>query len=229
MLCFHTFSITAKCPRTNELGIAVATALPAVGSLVPYARANVGAIATQSFVNPYAGINGLKFLAEGKSAQETLSAILDLDPAAELRQISIVDHTGAVAVHTGDKCQDECGDIVGAGYVIAGNLLANDAVLPAMEAAFLQSERLPLSERLMQALEAGDQAGGDKRGKQSAALYVVKDEPYPYVDVRVDEHADAVRELSRVLAIRQEKLAPFIEQLPSKTSPGGKFIRRDDT
>ncbi|HLQ72646.1 MAG TPA: DUF1028 domain-containing protein [Bacillota bacterium] len=228
MVVCHTFSIVAKCPRTNELGVAVATALPAVGSLVPYVRANVGAIATQAFVNPYAGINGLRALESGQTAEEALTSVVTADKAAELRQISIVDVTGEVAIHTGEKCPDIKGSITGKGYAIAGNLLANDTVLENMQRAFLQAKENSLTERLIRALEAGERAGGDKRGKQSAALYVVRDEPYPLMDIRVDEHDEPVTELRRVLEITQEKLSPFIAQLPSKNYPSGRMIPRDE-
>jgi uncharacterized Ntn-hydrolase superfamily protein len=195
-----TFSIAARCPQTGDLGVAVSTAIPAVGAINPFARARVGAIATQAWSNPYLGIDGLSLLAEGLSAAEVLEQLLGVDADKGRRQLSIVDAYGAVAAFTGDEVQSWKGHRTGNGYVVAGNLLISDETIPAMAEAF-ETARGPLDERLLLALEAGQATGGDKRGKVSAALLVVRDEEYPYVDLRVDEHAEPVAELRRIFDI----------------------------
>ena len=195
-----TFSIAARCPQTGDLGVAVSTAIPAVGAINPFARARVGAIATQAWSNPYLGIDGLSLLEEGLSAAEVLEHLLGVDADKGRRQLSIVDASGAVAAFTGDKVQSWKGHRTGNGYVVAGNLLISDETIPAMAEAF-ETARGPLDERLLLALEAGQATGGDKRGKVSAALLVVRDEEYPYVDLRVDEHAEPVAELRRIFDI----------------------------
>lgn len=223
MLKMNTFSITARCAQTNQFGVAVSTAVPGVGGLCPYARAGVGAIASQSFVNPYIGINGLNYLEEDLSAEEVLERVLKEDPVPELRQVGIVDNQGRSAAFTGDKSDTWKGHLTGENYAIAGNMLVGEATIQAMEDSFLATEDFPLAERLLQALEAGQAAGGDKRGKQSAALYIVDSEPYPLVDLRVDEHTDPVTELRRVYTVAEKQLLPFVKSLPTKERPGGTF------
>lgn len=220
MINFNTFSITARCETTKQLGIAVSTAIPGVGWLVPYVKAGVGAIASQAFVNPYLGINGLAYLQEGLTAEAALEKVIAEDPAAQLRQVSIVDAAGNAAVYTGSKCDSWHGHITGDNYAIAGNMLANSSVLKAMETSFNEQGALDLAERLLRALEAGQAAGGDKRGKQSASLYVVDTEAYPLMDVRVDEHQEPVTELRRIYAVMEKRLVPFVKMLPKKHPTG---------
>src|SRR5699024_6783709 len=223
MVQLNTFSITARCPETNQFGVAVSTAVPGVGGLCPYAKAGVGAIASQSFVNPYIGINGLTYLEEGQSAEEVLERVLQEDPVPELRQVAIVDAQGKSAAFTGKKCDTWNGQITGENYAIDGNMLVGQETIQAIEQTYIEAKNQPVAERLLQALEAGQTAGGDKRGKQSAALYVVDTEPYPLVDLRVDEHTDPVTELRRVYTVAEEQLLPFVQSLPTKEHPGGKF------
>lgn len=215
-----TFSIVARCPETGALGVAVATAVPAVGAVCPYLRAGVGAVSTQSWVNPYLALNGLDLLEQGNSAEEALQQVIKSDPAAALRQLGIVDHTGRAANWTGPDCTDWAGQRAGPGYAIQGNMLTGAAVLDAMETAFVASAGDTLGERLMGALEAGQLAGGDKRGRQSAALKVMRDEAYAYLDLRVDEHAEPVAELRRVFGVAQQQVLPFIEGMPTRSDPG---------
>lgn len=217
----NTFSITARCEQSGKFGIAISTAVPGVGSLCTYAKAGIGAIASQSFVNPYIGINGLRYLADGKSADEVLAEVLKEDPVPELRQFSIVDRSGNAVAYTGDTCDSWNGHRTGDNYAIAGNMLVGEKTLIAMEEAFLTNTTLPFAERLLDALAAGQEAGGDKRGKQSAALYVVDTEEYPYVDLRVDEHEDPVNELRRVYNVAEKELFPFARMLPTKENPAG--------
>ncbi|AXF55246.1 DUF1028 domain-containing protein [Salicibibacter kimchii] len=223
MLKLNTFSITARCEKTGQFGVAVSTNLPAVGSMCPFVKAEVGAIATQSFVNPYIGINGLKYLEVGMSAQEVLDHIKKEDPEPELRQFSIVDNTGQAVAFSGERCDGWYGHRVGNTYAVAGNMLVGEDTILEMEASFHKTVDLSLAERLMKALGAGQAAGGDKRGRQSAALKVVSTEDYPLVDLRVDEHSDPVNELARVYEVAQTDLFPFIESLPTIENPKGHF------
>jgi uncharacterized Ntn-hydrolase superfamily protein len=202
----HTFSIVARDPQSGEMGVAVQSHWFSVGSLCPWAEAGVGAIATQSFVNVSFGPRGLTLLREGASAGRALEALLAADEGREVRQVAIVDARGEVAVHTGQKCVPDAGHRVGAGFSVQANLMLNDRVWPAMAAAF-EGSTGPLAERLVAALEAGQAAGGDIRGKQSAAVLVVRAESTGrawedrLVDLRVEDHAEPIAELKRLLAV----------------------------
>jgi uncharacterized Ntn-hydrolase superfamily protein len=217
----NTFSIAARCPRTGMLGVAVATALPGVGALCPFAKAGVGAIASQSMVNPYLAIDGLRLLEQGVGPAEVLDRLVSQDPVRGLRQVGIVDASGASAAWSGEECAEWFGHRTGPDYAVQGNLLVSEATLEAMTSTFEQTADEDLRERLMKVLEAGQSAGGDSRGRQSAALYVVRNEEYPYLDLRVDEHTDAVGDLRRVLEIAKRQLYPFIELLPTRANPSG--------
>jgi uncharacterized Ntn-hydrolase superfamily protein len=212
----NTFSIVARCERTGELGVAVATAVPAVGSMCPYVVAGVGAVSTQSWVNPYLAIDALAAMQAGASAQLALAAVLAKDADANLRQIGVIGVRGDGVAWTGSGCTPWQGHIVGADFAIQGNMLTGEATLAAMRQAFLADPTADLAERLMCALEAGDAAGGDRRGKQSAALRVVADEAYASVDLRVDEHTSPVAELRRVLAVARQQLLPFVQGMPRR-------------
>jgi uncharacterized Ntn-hydrolase superfamily protein len=221
MIELNTFSITARDPRSGALGVAVSTKLACVGAMCPWVRAGTGAISTQSFVNPYLGIDGLRLLGEGLSAQETLDRLIAEDVYREIRQLAIVDRGGGTAAFSGDECTQWYGHFAGDGFVVAGNMLVGEAVLTEMRRAFEESSAEALEERLVRALEAGQDAGGDRRGKQSAALYVVTTEEYGYVDIRVDDHPEPVTELRRVFEVVKHDLLPFIDQLPKRDNPGG--------
>ena len=223
MLNLNTFSIVAYDPTSGMLGIAVSTKVPAVGAVCPSARAGVGAISTQAWTNPLLGVDGLDLLEQGYSAGETLRKLLDTDPDPEMRQIIAVDREGRSAAHTGSETDPWKGHRKGNGYAVAGNMLVGEETITAMAEAFEASADEPLSERLLQALESGQAAGGDKRGRQSAALHVVKSEPYPYLDLRVDEHPDPVAELRRVYEVAKRELLPFIEAMPTRENPKGNF------
>jgi uncharacterized Ntn-hydrolase superfamily protein len=211
-----TFSLTARCPRTGRFGIAVATRVPAVGAAVPHLRAGVGAIATQAWTNPYIGLDGVDLLAQGASADQVLAAVRAWDPDVERRQFAIVDRQGGVAAHTGAETHDHAGHRLGGGFVAAGNLLAGPDVLDAMVEAFAAEPERELQVRLLAALAAGQAAGGDKRGKQSAALKVVDREDYALLDLRVDEHADPIVELHRVYAVWDEVFRPHLAARPTR-------------
>ena len=221
MLEFNTFSISARCARTGMLGVAVSTAVPGVGGICPFVEAGVGAISTQSWVNPYLGIDGLALLRQGKSAQETLDLLMKDDPGRDVRQLGIVDAQGRSASWSGQSCTQWFGHITGPNYAIQGNMLVGEATVKAMAEAIEGSAALSLPERLVIVLEAGQKAGGDKRGRQSAALLVHKTEAYPYLSLRVDEHAHPVAELRRVFEVARHQLLPFVDGMPSRKDPLG--------
>lgn len=214
-----TFSIVAHCPRTGMLGVAVATAVPAVGSMCPYVISGTGAVSTQSWVNPYLAIDALRLIQAGKPAPEALDAVIAMDEGRDVRQIGVVDAHGRSAAWSGKSCTDWFGQIVGPHFAAQGNMLVSAPTIEAMARAFRDSESPHLAERLLLALEAGEAAGGDKRGRQSAALKVHHVEDYPLLDLRVDEHHHPVAELRRVLTIAQLQLLPFVEGMPKRIGP----------
>lgn len=203
-----TFSIVAFDPSTKEWGIAVQSKFLAVGAVVPWARANVGAIATQSYANTTFGPRGLELLSQGKTAQEVLDILIESDEERHLRQVGIVDTQGNSATYTGEKCHDWAGGVVGENYAAQGNILVSEATVTSMAKTFENVEG-ELAHRLLQALEAGQAAGGDSRGQQSAALLVVQ-EKAGYrgfndikVDLRVDDHPEPIAELKRIYGVHQ--------------------------
>jgi len=204
MLRPSTFSIVAYDPEKQEWGIAVQSKFLAAGAVVPWARAGAGAIATQSYANTRYGPLGLEMLAAGLSAQETLDALIAGDAGRDQRQVGLVDKSGRAAAFTGPKCYDWKGHLVGSNYCCQGNILAGEAVIKNMAAAFEKSSG-DLADRLIVALEAAQAAGGDRRGKQSAGMLVVKEKGgYAgfndrYVDLRVDDHPQPIQELKRLL------------------------------
>lgn len=203
-----TFSIVACDLDERACGVAVASKFLAVGAVVPWGQAEAGAVATQSFANTSFGPRGLALMGTGLSAQETLARLLEDDPDKELRQVGLVDAKGGSATFTGGGCFTWAGGVAGTGYAIQGNILANARVVPTMETAFL-SKRGNLPTRLHAALLAGDRAGGDKRGRQSAAIYVVKPKGGyggfidRWVDYRVDDHEDPVLRLGELLEMHE--------------------------
>jgi uncharacterized Ntn-hydrolase superfamily protein len=199
-----TFSIVGCDLTTLSWGIAVASKFPAVGAVVPWAQAEAGVVATQSFANTSFGPRGLEMLARGFSAEDTLSRLLADDSDREHRQVGIVDKLGGSASFTGSSCFNWAGGVTGPGYAIQGNILAGDQVVFAMQKTFLET-RDELPERLYKALLAGDKSGGDRRGRQSAAIYVVKPKGGyggyldRWIDYRVDDHSDPVKRLGELL------------------------------
>ena len=216
-----TWSIIAKDSRNGQIGIAVATKFFAVGALVPHIAAGVGGIATQALVNPYYGIDGLKLLREGNSPQDVLEALIGADSGAATRQLHIMDAAGRIAAHTGRECVDWFGHLAGDGFSIAGNMLAGGAVLDNTAKAFLANASLPFARRLLAAMRAGEAAGGDKRGKQSAALLIHDTEDWPALDLRVDDHPEPISELERLEQASRERWAHFRQFLPSRANPAG--------
>ena len=221
MINLNTFSIAARCPRSGMLGVAVSTAVPAVGGICAFIKPGAGAIATQSWVNPYLGIDGLSLLGGGLSAEDALAKLIADDPGRDVRQLGMVDAQGRVAAYTGSECVDWAGHKTGHQFTVQGNMLVGAATIDAMAEAAAASAASPLHERLMLALEAGQAAGGDKRGKQSAALKVFNTAEFAWLDIRVDEHRHPVAELRRVLEIAKQQLLPFIDGMPSRINPLG--------
>ncbi len=201
-----TFSIVACDLEEQTWGIAVASKFPAVGAVVPWAQAGAGAVATQSFANTSFGPRGLELMTGGVSADEALARLLQNDPDRELRQVGLVDKSGRAASFTGQGCFNWAGGLAGQGYAIQGNILKSGRIVPAMEKAFLKTNG-NLPKRLHAALLAGDRAGGDKRGRQSAAIYVVKPNGGyggfvdRWIDYRVDDHDDPVVRLGELLEL----------------------------
>jgi len=198
MLDLFTFSIVAHDPAVGAFGVAVATARPAVGALVPFVSLH-GGIATQARVSTEIGRRGIALLEQGVPVGVAIRALLEGDPDREIRQVHGVDAIGGFC-HTGSSCVSWCGHHEGDGFSVAGNMLAGSRVVEGMVEAYQRAreERRELSERLLLTLEAGQAAGGDKRGKQSAALLVASREPRGYHNLRVDDHPDPVAELRRV-------------------------------
>jgi uncharacterized Ntn-hydrolase superfamily protein len=217
-----TFSIAARCPRTGMFGVAVSTAVPAAGPLVPFIAAHTGAVATQAWVNIYLGIDGLAALKNGLDADAALQSVIKTDPGREHRQLGVVDAEGRSAAFTGQDCVPWAGHLTGTDYSVQGNMLCGPETIEAMEAAFLAGAEEELPERLLRALEGGQEAGGDKRGRQSAALLVYSEEEYAYLDLRVDEHTEPVAELRRVFGVAQHQLLPFMANLPTRSNPMGR-------
>jgi uncharacterized Ntn-hydrolase superfamily protein len=208
-----TYSIIGFDPKEKEWGIAVQSKFLGVGAVVPFAEANAGAIATQSYANTTYGPEGLKLLKEGKTAQEVVDLLTEADEDRAFRQLGIIDAKGSAATYTGDKCYNWAGGQTGAFYAAQGNILVSEETVHAMGETFTKTEGT-LAERLLQALAAGQNAGGDSRGQQSAALLVVKEKGgYAgfndrYIDLRVDDHPQPIEELSRIYQLQQLYFAP---------------------
>jgi uncharacterized Ntn-hydrolase superfamily protein len=218
-----TFSIVAIDRDTGEIGVAVQSRIVGVGAIVPWAKAGVGAVATQAFANVRYGPVGLAILELGSTPEQAIEMMTRADPEKASRQLGIVDATGAVATFTGEACQEWAGGLTGDGYAVQGNILAGESVVTAMAKAFEDTKGV-LAERLIAALEAGQSEGGDKRGRQSAALLVVR-EGWGYGglndrfrDIRVDEHPEPIAELRRVYE-KHRALFPRPDRAPISEKP----------
>jgi uncharacterized Ntn-hydrolase superfamily protein len=216
-----TFSIVGRCERTGELGVAVSTADVAAGRMVTWAKAGVGAVATQSWPSLYLAIDALRLMESGSSAPDALEQVLADDPGREVRQVGIVDARGGSSSFSGAECTTWFGEVTGPNFAAQGNMLIRGETVTAMADAFRGSADLELAERLVRALEAGQGGGGDKRGRQCSALLVVDREEYPLWDLRVDEHPQPVAELRRIFEIAKLQLLPFVQGLPTRENPLG--------
>jgi uncharacterized Ntn-hydrolase superfamily protein len=216
-----TWSIIARDEATGQFGIAVATRFFAVGSRVPYIAAGIGGIATQALVNPYYGIDGVRLLREGRKPRDIVDTLIAADAGYQSRQLHIMDASGCIAAHTGSECVDWCGHVEGKGFSIAGNMLAGAGVLDDTAKAYIGGETLPFAQRLIAAMRSGEAAGGDKRGKQLAALLIYGDEEWSALDLRVDDHSDPLAELARLEQVSRERWVHFRKYLPSRKNPAG--------
>jgi uncharacterized Ntn-hydrolase superfamily protein len=215
-----TWSIIAR-DASGAFGIAIASRFFAVGALCPHARSGVGAIATQALVNPMYARAALDALAQGAAPARVLEQVTGADEGRAHRQAHLIDARGRIAAYTGASCIDWCGHTEGENFSVAGNMLAGPQVIDATAQAFRTHAKLPFAERLIAALAAGDAAGGDKRGKQAAALLIHTTEDYPSLDLRVDDHAEPIDELRRLYEKSLERYQPFTACLPSKLRPAG--------
>lgn len=220
-----TWSLIARDPATGAFGIAMATRFFAVGALCPHGDGGVGALATQALVNPTYGPQGLRLLRAGSSAPAVVAALTQADPGRAARQLHVHDATGGIAAHTGEGCVPWCGHAVHEGFSVAGNMLAGPEVLSETARAYTAGAGLPLARRLIAALKAGEAAGGDKRGRQSAALKIFTTEEYPALDLRVDDHADPLAELERLEVASRERFVHFAKFFATRAVPGGVWDR----
>ncbi len=219
-----TWSILARDPATGTLAAAVATRFFAVGALAIHVEGKVAALATQALINPMYAVQAMPRLRQGTAPDAVIAALLAADAGQAHRQIHILDAGGRVAAHNGAECVDWCGSLRGIDVSVAGNMLAGPAVVSATLAAF-EATSGPMAERLLTAMQAGETAGGDKRGKQSAALRICSRDPYPDLDIRADDHPDPLAELRRLYAVSQQRFAVFRRFLPGADSPCGVFDR----
>jgi uncharacterized Ntn-hydrolase superfamily protein len=218
-----TFSIVAADLDAGDWGVAVASKFPCVGAVVPWARAEVGAVATQSWANTAFGPDGLALLREGVPAEEALGRLVEADEGREDRQVGIVDAAGRAATFTGSTCMEWAGGATGRGFAAQGNILVGEQVVEALREGFTETDG-DLCDRLLAALLAGDAAGGDRRGRQSAALLVVREgggyegRNDRYIDLRVDDHPDAPTELARLFEVWDTTMLvrndPLLEATP---------------
>jgi uncharacterized Ntn-hydrolase superfamily protein len=215
-----TWSIIAR-DASGAFGIAIASKFFAVGALCPHARSGVGAVATQALVNPLYARPALDGLAQGLAPAQIVEQLMAADEGRDQRQLHLIGADGRSAAYTGASCVEWCGHLAGDGFSVAGNMLAGPQVIKETAAAYQASRELPFAERLIAALAAGDAAGGDKRGKQAAALLVYTTEDYCALDLRVDDHPEPVQELRRLYEKSLERFQPFTACLPSRARPAG--------
>ena len=215
-----TWSILAR-DDEGRFGVAIASRFFAVGALCVHTRRNVGALSTQALMNPLYGPAGLAQLAAGLPAQEVVNHLTNADEGRAQRQLHVLPAIGEPAAHTGSACVDWCGHLLFPDFSVAGNMLAGPAVLESTAQAFRDTRGQPLAERLLTAMAAGEAAGGDKRGKQAAALRIHGDEDYPQLDLRVDDHDQPLPELERLYRKSLERFQPFLACLPGRHNATG--------
>lgn len=220
-----TWSIIARDEPTGRIGIAVATKFFAVGALVPHIRTGAGAIASQAFINPFYGPKGLAMLASGSSAKATVESLINDDDGRANRQIHVMDAKGTIAEYTGSACIGWHGHASVANCSVAGNMLADGTVIAKTLSTYESSHAMPFARRLLAAMHAGEAAGGDKRGRQSAALLIHDGEDYPLLDLRVDDHADPLAELARLEVVARERFVHFRRHMPNRAQPSGLIDR----
>ena len=222
-----TWSIVAKDETTGQIGIAVATCAFAVGARVPFVATGIGAIATQAFVNPFYGLRGLELMAAGASAEDVVRIVTAADDGRGQRQVHAMDRSGRLAAYTGTDCVPWCGHLLRETFSVAGNMLAGPEVIAETARVFELHADLSLPQRFLAAMKAGEEAGGDKRGKQSAAMLINDDQEYPLIDIRVDDHADPLGELARLVAVSAERYLHYRKFMPSRARPAGVIDRAE--
>ncbi len=221
-----TWSIVAHDPNRDAFAVAVATRAFAVGAHCPFVRSGVGAVSTQSMTNRYLGPAILDGMARGLHPAAAIEGALAGDDGKGMRQVHAVDAKGRTAAWTGENCVMWCGSVSAGGISVAGNMLAGEAVVADTLASWKANAALTMPDRLMAAMDAGEAAGGDRRGRQSAAMVMVTTEDFPDLDLRVDDHATPLVELRRLVALWQEQGAPRVGMAPSKLNPSG-FLDMD--
>jgi uncharacterized Ntn-hydrolase superfamily protein len=216
-----TWSIVARDPKTGHFGIAVTTCAFAVGARVPFVATGVGAIASQSFMNPFYGLRGLELMRSGIPPDDILAVLTKADAGRGDRQVHMMDLHGRFAAHTGSTCVPWCGHLIRDYFSVAGNMLANGDVIERTADVMSTRQDLPFPQRMIEALKAGQAVGGDKRGKQSAGLLIHDTEEYSRVDLRVDDHAEPLVELERLEAVSRQRYIHFRAAMPSRANPSG--------
>jgi uncharacterized Ntn-hydrolase superfamily protein len=216
-----TYSIIARDETTGRIGAAVASRFLAVGARNVFLRTGVGAIVSQGIFNPYYGPRGLALLATGAKASDAVRLLTAADEGRNLRQLHVLDRYGHLTAHTGSQCTGWCGHLCRPTYSVAGNTLAGAGVLQAMVDAYEANAELPFARRLIAAMQAGEAAGGDTRGRQSAALIVHDQEDYSLLDLRADDHPDPLAEIARLEEIARQSWVHFRRVLPSAANPNG--------
>jgi uncharacterized Ntn-hydrolase superfamily protein len=220
-----TWSIIARDAATQRTGIIVATKFFAVGAVVPRIKTGVGAIASQAFINPYFAARGLELLAAGATGEAVIAKLVAADAGRANRQLHLLDGRGNFAAYTGAACIDWCGHEVRTGYSVAGNMLAGPDVLRETINSYEANAQLPFARRLIAAMQAGEAAGGDRRGKQSAALLIHDGEDYPLYDLRVDDHTEPLAELARLEEVARQRWLHFRRFMPNRQHSSGLIDR----
>jgi uncharacterized Ntn-hydrolase superfamily protein len=220
-----TYSIVARDPSTGYLGIAVASRFFTVGARVPWVQGRVGAIASQAFTNPTYGSDGLKMMQAGAPPDAIVQALITRDNGHANRQFHMIDALGRNAAYTGLQCIDWAGHELAENVSVAGNMLEGPQVVAETLREYQAAMDKPFAERLLLAMQAGEDAGGDKRGKQAAGLVIYRDQDYSWLDIRTDDHADPLAELRRLYAVAQERYIPYTELQPTRENPHGVLDR----
>ena len=215
-----TWSILAR-DADGRFGVAIASRFFAVGALCVHTRRGVGALATQALMNPLYGAQGLALLSDGRSAADVVDTLVTADAGRDHRQLHVLPVAGPAAAHTGANCIDWCGHLLSENFSVAGNMLAGAQVVEATAQAYRDADGLPLAERLLAAMEAGQAVGGDKRGQQAAALRIHADEDHPQLDLRVDDHTEPIVELQRLYRVSLQRYQPFTACLAGRHDPVG--------
>lgn len=216
-----TWSIVAKDEKSGAYGVAVTTCAFAVGARVPAGGGLIGALASQAFTNPLYMVDGHRLLQEGRGASDVIAILTTADSGREHRQLHVIDREGQTARFTGSECIEWCGSVSAPFVSVAGNMLAGPQVVDETLKAYLAGISQEFDERLLRALEAGQRAGGDKRGKQSAALKIWSSEPFPDLDLRVDDHGEPLVELRRLLGVAHDRFVPFQQACATRLKPAG--------